>query len=75
MQGKTKLPPKQVLESDGVVWTREYGGKDAGVQYDAQACRRLSSALEAADAKRLVNWPHTANERCEQRVQRLALAC
>jgi hypothetical protein len=54
MQGKTKLPPKQVLESDGVVWTREYGGKDAGVQYDAQACRRLSSALEAADAKRLV---------------------
>jgi hypothetical protein len=54
MEGKTKMPPKQVLESDGVVWTRDYGGKDAGIQYEAQSCRRLASALEAADAKRLV---------------------
>ena len=54
MQGKIKMPPKQVLESDGVVWTRDYGGKDAGVQYEAKACRRLGAALDAAEAKRLV---------------------
>ena len=54
MQGKTKMPPKQVLESDGVVWTRDYGGKDAGVQYEASACRKLNTALDAAGAKRLV---------------------
>lgn len=54
MQGKTKMPPKQVLDSDGVVWTRDYGGRDAGVQYEASACRKLSTALDAAGAKRLV---------------------
>ena len=54
MEGKTKMPPKQVLESDGVVWTRDYGGKDAGNQYEAKFCRRLDAALEAAEAKRLV---------------------
>ena len=54
MAGKTAQPPKHVLEEKGVVWTREYGGADAGVTAEAAACRRLSNALEAAGAKRLV---------------------
>jgi hypothetical protein len=42
------------LEEKGVVWTRDYGGADAGVTAEASACRRLSAALEATGAKRLV---------------------
>lgn len=54
MAGKTAQPPKHVLEEKGVVWTRDYGGADAGVTAEASACRRLSAALEATGAKRLV---------------------
>ena len=77
MQGKTKMPPKQVLESDGVVWTRDYGGKDAGnpAGNDAKFCRRLEEALEAADAKRLVvgHTPQTTgvNSGCKGTVWRV----
>ena len=54
MVGKTSTPPKQVLEEKGVVWTREYGGADAGVTAEATACRRLGEALDATGAKRLI---------------------
>ena len=37
-----------------MVWTREYGGKDAGQTAEALACRRLSNALEQTGASRLV---------------------
>ena len=54
MTGKSSTPPKQVLEEKGVVWTRDYGGADAGVTAEATACRRLGEALDATGAKRLV---------------------
>jgi hypothetical protein len=56
MAGKTSSPPKHVLEEKGVVWTRDYGGADAGANAGAEqaACRRLSAALEATGAARLV---------------------
>lgn len=54
MAGVKKTPPNMVLEEKGVVWTREYGGADAGVTAEASACRRLGEALDAVGAKRLV---------------------
>ena len=54
MAGVKKTPPKMVLEEKGVVWTRDYGGADAGVTAEASACRRLGEALDAVGAKRLV---------------------
>ena len=49
-------PPKQVLEEKGVVWTRDYGGKDAGRRNKAEAasCVRLASALKATGATRMI---------------------
>ena len=54
MAGVKKTPPNMVLEEKGVVWTRDYGGADAGVTAEASACRRLGEALDAVGAKRLV---------------------
>jgi len=54
MAGAKKNPPKMVLEEKGVVWTRDYGGADAGVTAEATACRRLGEALDAVGAKRLI---------------------
>ena len=54
MAGVKKNPPKMVLEEKGVVWTRDYGGADAGVTAEATACRRLGEALDAVGAKRLI---------------------
>lgn len=54
MSGSKKTPPKMVLEEKGVVWTRDYGGADAGITAEASACRRLGEALDAVGAKRLV---------------------
>ena len=44
MQGKIKNPPDYIVESEGVVLTREYGGKDAGVKYEAEAYDLLNNA-------------------------------
>jgi uncharacterized protein YheU (UPF0270 family) len=78
MQGKLKSPPSMIVESEGVVWTREYGGKDAGVKYEAEACRRLKSAMELTSepqAKRLVigHTPQTSgvNSGCKGAVWRV----
>ena len=78
MQGKIKNPPDYIVESEGVVWTREYGGKDAGVKYEAEACRRLKSALALTsdpEAKRLVigHTPQTTgvNSGCKGAVWRV----
>ena len=78
MQGKIKNPPDYIVESEGVVWTREYGGKDAGVKYEAEACRRLKSALALTsdpEAKRLVigHTPQTTgvNAGCKGAVWRV----
>ena len=54
MAGSRAQPPKHVLEEKGVVWTREYGGADAGQTSEAAACRRLEKALDATGAKRIV---------------------
>lgn len=54
MSGVTKTPPKAVLEEKGVVWTRDFGGADAGVTGEATHCRRLGEALDAVGAKRLI---------------------
>ncbi len=78
MQGKIKNPPDYIVESEGVVWTREYGGKDAGVKYEAEACRRLNSAMALTsdpEAKRLIigHTPQTTgvNSGCKGAVWRV----
>ena len=78
MQGKIKNPPDYIVESEGVVWTREYGGKDAGVKYEAEACRRLNNAMALTsdpEAKRLIigHTPQTTgvNSGCKGAVWRV----
>ena len=54
MVGKNSQPPKHVLEEKGVVWTRDYGGAEGGNKSEAAACKRLTEALDATGAKRLI---------------------
>jgi hypothetical protein len=71
MEGKTTLPPRLVMEEEGPLWTRIYGGP----QVSAVACEILQQTLKRLGAARMAVG-HTVQEggmssACDGRVYRI----
>jgi hypothetical protein len=71
MKGKRATPPSPVLDPDGPLWTRAYGG----AVLSSSVCKVLSQVLQRVGAQRMVIG-HTVQERgmnaaCDEQVYRI----
>ncbi|KAK3242042.1 hypothetical protein CYMTET_48246 [Cymbomonas tetramitiformis] len=75
MDGTYKHPPKEVIDSEGVVWNRSYGGESAELYGANGACSRLDIVLKETQAKRMVigHTPQAigANAECSSKLWRI----
>jgi len=75
MEGRYPAPPRPVIDDNGVVWNRTYGGGPESMYGPQGACPLLNKVLEDTHAKRMVIG-HTpqeagANAECRGKLWRI----